>query len=247
MLRVSLFSFVLGAALFVFGAGWAAETVHWGYAGEEGPENWAKLSPEFAACAGKNQAPIDLTRFVKANLKPLKISYRAGGQEIVNNGHTVQVNYGPGSSISIDGIQFTLTQFHFHAPSENHINGKSYPMEGHFVHADKDGNLAVVALMFNDGTENKALKSLWSLMPETAGDKAQLPSSFDAASLLPPSYAYYRFNGSLTTPPCTEGVRWLVLKTPVSVSREQLTAFVHVMHHPNNRPLQPLNARTVLE
>ena len=247
MLRRAFLSLLLRGVLFGSGAAAAAEAVHWGYSGEEGPENWARLSPEFAACAGKNQSPINLTDFIKADLKPLRVSYRPGGYEIVNNGHTVQVNYGAGSSIGIDGIQFTLTQFHFHVPSENHINGKPYAMEGHLVHADKDGNFAVVALMYAEGRENKALGSLWRLMPENAGDTHQLPSPFDATRLLPASRAYYRFNGSLTTPPCTEGVRWLVLKTPVPASKEQVAAFARVMHHPNNRPLQPLNARTVLQ
>lgn len=244
----TLIKFVLlGGVLFTSIAAFAADAAHWTYSGEGGPENWAKLSPEFSACTGKNQSPINLTGFIEAELKPIKISYQAGGNEISNNGHTVQVNYATGSGISVDGIQFDLKQLHFHAPSENHINGKSYPMEAHLVHADKDGNLAVVALMFNEGTENKALAKIWPFIPKNAGEKIALPSPFDAAKLLPPNKNYYRFNGSLTTPPCSEGVRWLVMKTPVSASQEQVKAFSHVMHHPNNRPVQPVNARPVLQ
>ena len=238
---------VLLACILLTAAAFAASTTHWTYSGEEGPENWAKLTPEFAACAGKNQSPINLTGFIKAALKPIKISYRAGGNEILNNGHTVQVDYAAGSCISVDGIQFELKQFHFHAPSENQINGKSYAMEAHLVHADKDGNLAVVAIMFTEGAKNKALAKIWPLIPKNAGEKSALQSPFAVAQLLPSNHDYYLYNGSLTTPPCTEGVRWLVMKTPVAASKEQVEAFAHVMHHPNNRPVQPVNARPVLQ
>ena len=238
---------VLGTALFTCGAAFAADSVPWTYSGEHGPDKWAQLSPEFAACNGKDQSPIDLTGFIRADLAPIRFSYRPGGQEIVNNGHTVQVNYGAGSSLTVDGIQFELKQFHFHAPSENRINGKSYPLEAHLVHADKNGNLAVVAVMYKQGAENKALAKLWPMIPGE-GEKGQLPSPFAAANLLPARHAYYRFSGSLTTPPCTEGVRWLVMKsTELSASKEQIEAFTHAMHHPNNRPVQPINARVVLK
>lgn len=238
---------LLGGVLFAFGTAFAAGTTHWSYSGEEGPENWAKLTPEFSACDGRNQTPIDLTGFIEAALIPIKFAYQPGGGEIVNNGHTVQVNYAAGSSISVDGSKFELKQLHFHAPSENHINGKSYAMEAHLVHTDNDGNIAVIALMFEEGGENKALSKIWKSMPQNNGEKIALPAPFDAAQLLPSNHDHYRFNGSLTTPPCTEGVRWLVIKKPVSVSKGQVAAFSHVMHHPNNRPLQPVGARLVLQ
>jgi carbonic anhydrase len=220
---------------------------NWEYSGEAGPENWAKLSPEYSACAGKNQSPINLTGFIEAKLKPIIFSYSGGSAEILNNGHSVQLTALPGSSISVDGILFDLTQFHFHAPSENLINGKSFPMEAHLVHADKDGNLAVVAVMFTEGKANKALEKAWAQMPEKEGDKLTLSSRISPQEILPPNRDYYRFNGSLTTPPCTEGVRWLVMKHPISASKEQIERFAHVMHHPNNRPVQPVNARPVLK
>lgn len=188
-----------------------------------------------------------MTNFIDADLKPVTFSYQAGGNEILNNGHTVQVNYTAGSRIAVDGLWFELKQFHFHAPGENHINGKSYAMEAHLVHANKDGKLAVVALMFNEGAVNTAQAKIWPLIPEQAGVKSALPSLFDAAQLLPANHAHYRFNGSLTTPPCTEGVRWPVLKASASASKEQVADIVHVMHHPNNRPVQPVNARPVLQ
>lgn len=228
-------------------AAMASEGVKWSYEGENGPENWAKLSPDFFACSGKNQSPVDLNGFIHAELKPLKRQYKVGGESIVNNGHTIQVNYAKGSTLSLDGKVFELKQFHFHAPSENLIKGKSYPLEGHLVHADKDGNLAVLAVMFVKGKANKALAQAWAAMPQEAGEPQPLSAPISASGLLPKSLSYYRFNGSLTTPPCSEGVRWLVLKHPVSVSAAQLEAFEKVMHHPNNRPVQPANARPLLE
>jgi len=220
---------------------------HWGYVGAEGADHWGELDPKYAVCAsGKNQSPIDLSGFIEADLKPFPIDYRSGGTEILNNGHTIQVNYAPGSTIAIDGHRFELKQYHFHAPSENHIDGKSYPMEAHLVHADADGNLAVIAVMFVEGRENASIAKAWSQIPMEAGTKVALAGQLDARDLLPRKRAYYRFNGSLTTPPCSEGVRWLVMKEPVSVSKAQIEAFEHVMHHPNNRPVQPVNARPVL-
>ena len=219
---------------------------HWGYSGENGPENWAKLTPEFGACTGKNQSPVNITGTIKADLKPLKFNYKAGESQILNNGHTVQVVYDAGSTVVIDGVEYNLKQFHFHAPSENQITGKSFPMEGHFVHADKDGNLAVVAVMYKEGKENKALAKLWAHLPKE-GEKIALTPAGNALDLLPQNHAYYRFNGSLTTPPCTEGVRWIVMKKPVFVSKSQIEAFKTIMEHDNNRPVQPANARTILE
>lgn len=240
---------LFGAAMLLasFSAFAAEHHAHWGYNGETGPENWAKLTPEFGACAGKNQTPVNLTGFIKADLKPLKFNYKTGGSQILNNGHTVQVVYDAGSNVVIDGVEYGLKQFHFHAPSENLIQGESYPLEGHFVHADKDGNLAVVTVMFKEGHENSALKNLWAHMPAKEGDKIALSPAFNAQTLFPNNHAYYRFSGSLTTPPCTEGVRWIVLKKPAFVSKAQIDAFKKVMGQDNNRPVQAINAREILE
>ena len=228
-------------------AAFSASAPHWEYSGETGPENWAKLSPEYSACAGKNQSPINIGGLIDAKLKPIVFNYKAGTTEILNNGHTVQVNAAAGSSIMVDGIQFDLKQFHFHAPSENLIKGKSYPLEAHLVHADKDGNLAVVAVMFSAGKASKALEKAWAQMPQKEGDKLGLTAKLSAQEILPSNRDYYRFNGSLTTPPCSEGVRWLVMKYPSTASKAQIEAFAHVMHHPNNRPVQSVNARPILE
>jgi carbonic anhydrase len=220
---------------------------HWGYAGAVGPDKWTSLKPEFAACAGRNQSPVDIAGTIEAELKPVQFDYADGGAEVINNGHTIQVNYVAGSSITVDGIRFDLKQFHFHAPSENRIGGKSFPLEAHLVHADKDGNLAVVAVLFDAGGANPAIGAAWSRMPKAEGGKNPLPQKVAAAGLLPAERDYYRYNGSLTTPPCTEGVRWIVMKKPMTVSREQVEAFRSTLGFANNRPVQPVNARPVLQ
>ncbi len=154
---------------------------------------------------------------------------------------------GDNNVIILHDMIFLLKQFHFHTPSENRIHGKSFPLEAHFVHIDKDGNIAVVAVMFEDGKENKSLAKIWDKMPIKEGKESKLNLKDIASELLPKNMAHYHFNGSLTTPPCTEGVRWIVLKNPVNVSKEQVTKFLNVMKHTNNRPIQPINARVIVE
>jgi carbonic anhydrase len=228
------------------GMAFCSDGAAWDYSGAKGPENWAKLSPEYGACAGSNQSPINLSGFIDAKLEPIAFAYSAGSAEILNNGHTVQVNAQAGSSIVVDGIQFELKQFHFHVPSENLIKGKSFPMEGHLVHADKNGHLAVVAVMVTEGTANQALEKAWAQLPKK-GEKLALTADISPLEILPENRDYYRFNGSLTTPPCSEGVRWLVMKQPISASKAQIEQFLQVIHHHNNRPVQAVNARPVLE
>ncbi|SIR28073.1 carbonic anhydrase [Aeromonas veronii] len=224
-----------------------AAAPHWEYSGEAGPAHWAKLTPEFGQCAGSNQSPVDLSGLVEAKLAPLVLHYQAGGNTVVNNGHTVQVGYAPGSTLQLDGTWFELKQFHFHAPSENLIEGKSYPLEGHLVHVSDKGEIAVVAVMFEAGKANPVLAAAWGALPAKVGETQALKAQLSAEQLLPENRDYYRFSGSLTTPPCSEGVRWLVMKQPVEVSQAQIDAFKAVMHHPNNRPVQPLNGRVVLQ
>ena len=221
--------------------------VHWGYTGAGSPENWAKIDKRSFICAeGNNQSPINLTGFTESELPAIQFNYNLVSSELLNNGHTVQTNIKEGSSITVDDIQFDLKQFHFHTPSENNINGTSYPLEAHFVHASKEGKLAVVAVMFEEGEENKALTELWAKMPNNAGDKHSIDAK-ELNALLPKDRDYYRFNGSLTTPPCTEGVRWLVMKKSVTLSKAQVETFAKVMHQHNNRPIQSTNARVILK
>jgi carbonic anhydrase len=227
----------------------ASGDTHWGYTGHEGPEHWGELSEKFQMCGiGKNQSPINITASTEAELAPITFNYTKNATEMLNNGHTIQVNVADGDRISIEGNDYWLKQFHFHTPSENHIDGKSFPLEAHFVHADRNGNLAVIGVMFKEGAENKTLAKLWNKMPKEA-DK-NVPCSATAAeinALLPKNRDYYRFNGSLTTPPCSEGVKWMVLKEPLTISKAQVEEFLHIMHHPNNRPIQAINARPVLK
>lgn len=221
---------------------------HWEYSGEFGPEHWAEVQSDFVACSsGRNQSPIDLGNFIEADLPAIVFDYKPGGHEVVNNGHTVQVNYSPGSSITVDSTVFELKQFHFHSPSENTINGKSFPMEAHFVHADAKGNLAVVALMFKEGDSSKLLETVWPHVPQDADDETDLTPPVAAADLLPADRDYYRYSGSLTTPPCSEGVRWFVLKQPAKATPEQLGKVGKAIGHPNNRPVQPVGARSPLQ
>lgn len=248
MLKQTIRLPLLLASLCLSSAAIAGDKPHWGYTGDEGPAHWGSLDTAFALCgSGKNQSPINLDAMVEGELPPISLNYQAGGGEVVNNGHTVKINYAPGSTMTVAGQTFELKQFHFHSPSENTIKGEFFPMEAHFVHADKDGNLAVIALMFQEGEANAELEKAWAHMPAKADDKGALPSALDAEQLLPEDLDYYRFNGSLTTPPCSEGVQWYVMKTHNTVSAEQIEKFAHTMHHPNNRPLQAVNARIVVQ
>jgi len=236
------------ALTFLSTLSFANEAVHWGYTGHGSPDSWGEISPKYHTCSeGRNQSPVNVVSSLDADLEPIKLNYSKSSKDVVNNGHTIQVNMKSGDSMVVDGISFELKQFHFHTPSENHVDGKSFPLEAHFVHLDKDGNIAVLALMFEEGKENSELAKIWEKMPNEASGKNKLELKNIASALLPKSKDYYRFNGSLTTPPCTEGVRWLVLKTPVTISKEQVEKFLHTMHHPNNRPIQPTNARLIVK
>lgn len=219
-----------------------AEDHHWSYEGDDGPEHWGGL-----CSTGKNQSPVDLQNAMTAKLAPLSFKYESLAQDVFNNGHTVQVTYAPGSTLTVDSHQYQLKQFHFHAPSENLLNGKHFPLEAHFVHADAEGNLAVVAVFFEKGAANAALDKLGKDLPVHAGDKHDLDAKIAAAELMPKTREYYRFSGSLTTPPCSEGVNWLVLKHPVTASGQQIEQLHAAMGHDNARPVQPLNARIIVQ
>ncbi len=202
----------------------AQETHHWGYSGASGPDHWSEVS---ATCGlGKAQSPIDIVAPKKEKLPSINFSYHAAPLNVINNGHTMQVNYAPGSSIERDGQTYELVQFHFHHMSENAIKGQHAPMEMHLVHKDKDGNLAVVAVMLKEGKANKEVETIWSNLPATEGKENEPASvTVDAEDLLPHKHGYYTFTGSLTTPPCSENVLWLVMEEPVTLSKEQIAKF----------------------
>jgi carbonic anhydrase len=226
----------------------ANEKAHWDYGDKMGPSHWAELdSHNFMCDKGKNQSPVNIVPSDTTQLKEIDFKYTSSMKSIVNNGHTIQINMNPGSKINIENSSYELLQFHFHTPSENKINSVSYPLEAHFVHMNKKGQLAVVAVMFTPTEKNNELTKLWQALPKKQFKTEALSIADTAMTLLPKNKAYYRFNGSLTTPPCTEGVRWYVMKTPINVSKSQVETFHHAIHHNNNRPIQELNARVVLQ
>jgi carbonic anhydrase len=222
---------------------------HWSYSGHDGPSHWGQLDAAYRACeTGRTQSPIDIeTKDVTpTNLPPLAFNYRPVPLSIVDNGHTIQVNYEPGSALLVGGKRYELVQFHFHHPSEEAVNGKRFDMVAHLVHRDAQGQLAVVAVPLKIGRDNPLLATLWSNLPKQGIHEPQvMKASINAGGLLPSDLHYYAFSGSLTTPPCSEGVRWMVLKTPMEISKAQVAAFAS--RYPNNaRPEQRLNGRHVL-
>ena len=222
---------------------------HWSYSGADGPDNWGDLSPDFAACkTGQRQSPINIVAAQPAELAPIHFDYKLSPLKIINNGHTIQINYEPGSSITVNGTALPLVQFHFHHVSENEIDGKKYDMELHFVHMDTAaGRAAVVAVFIKSGAENAPLRDLWSHIPREAGKEVELKKvQINAADLLPADQNYYVFDGSLTIPACKEGIRWFVLKTPIEASPAQIAAFAK-LYPTNARPIQPTNGREIHE
>ena len=230
------------------GAGAETAKVHWGYEGEGDPSVWSELSPEFAACgAGAEQSPIDIrsAEAIAAEFKPVEISWAAFTPEVVNNGHTIQVNTnGEGGSAEVGGVRYDLLQYHFHAASEHTIDGEHGALEVHFVHKSEAGDLLVVGALIEEGEENPALSKLWPLVPVEEGAVAGT-AAVDPLTLVPEDGDSYRYAGSLTTPPCTEIVTWNVMVAPVTASEAQIAAFTELYPH-NNRPVQPLGRRFVL-
>jgi carbonic anhydrase len=237
----------LAAGLTLAGAAMAGgHGAHWGYQGGHGPAHWGELDAAFATCgSGRNQSPVDLGEAVHADLPPAHVAYADSTLEVVNNGHTIQANVTGTSHATVDGRDFKLVQFHFHAPSEHTVNGEHSPMEAHFVHQDDDGNLLVIGVLLEEGEPNALLDRVLANAPEHQGHHAVAGAHIDPAGLLPDDDDdLYRYSGSLTTPPCSEGVRWLVMREPVSVSAAQVQRFSALIGH-NNRPPQALNARLV--
>ena len=241
-----LFGLMLGLAVFVSPAV-AEGPVHWGYDGEEGPAHWGELSPDYALCAGgAEQSPVDIPATAAVNPADIGFSYQPSGLNLLNNGHTIQINYDAGSEIEVAGKKYNLLQFHFHALSEHTVAGQPSPMELHLVHQSDDGQFAVVGVMMNRGDENAALATIWEHLPAEESEAMTISGvSVNAADLLPVEQSYHRYNGSFTTPPCTEGVNWFVMANTIELSDEQATDFAAIYNH-NYRPVQPLNDRTFL-
>ena len=236
------------------------DKTEWGYETENGPEVWGQLKPEYILCAeGKHQSPINIVNATLAELPALPHTYNSSiGMDIRNNGHTIEVTYPEGSWIEVDGTRYQLLQFHFHAPSEHTVAGKLFDIEMHLVHKSEAGDLAVLGVFIESGGHNPAFEPVWEHLPSVPGETQHVAGvTIDLRHILSPIAEvteagqtvfpnYYRYDGSLTTPPCSEGVKWSVLTTPLEMSETQILAFKAIIHD-NNRPVQPLNGRKLLQ
>lgn len=239
-------------SVLAFSSAFAAGGAAWDYndATHTGPSYWGDLSPDYHMCKdGFEQSPIDISASKDKEIGELKFKYKATPLEIVNNGHTVQVNYAAGSKLKIKSDKYTLLQFHFHTPSEHMVNGAASPMEAHFVHVNKAGQLAVVGVMMDYGKANKTLGKILHNAPHEIETVTIDGESINGLSLMPEgedeAEDFFNYAGSLTTPPCSEGVRWFVLKERITVSHEQVEEFSHFVHGANARPVQALNDRSI--
>jgi carbonic anhydrase len=223
----------------------AKHDIHWGYAGEGAPSNWAQLKPEFATCAtGKRQSPIDIRDGIAVDLEPPKFDYRPGGFSVLDNGHTVQVNVAPGNSMEVMGRRYDLVQFHFHRPSEERINGRQYEMSVHLVHKDPEGRLAVIGVVLERGAAQPVVQEVWNNLPLERNEPLVAPDAIDPSALLPTDRRYFTYMGSLTTPPCSEGVLWMVMQQPVQASPDQIQIFSR-LYPMNARPIQQASGRLI--
>ena len=221
---------------------------HWSYEGETGPQTWGSLEKNFNVCAiGKRQSPINIeeTATLQGPAEPLQFNYQASSGTVLNNGHTIQVDLSGDNTLTVRGSSYKLVQFHFHTPSEERINGLGSAMVAHLVHKNAENQLAVVAVLLEPGAANSLIHQVWTYMPLDSGDRVSMPTGLiEMNALLPKDQRYYQFMGSLTTPPCTEGVLWMVMKQPTPISKEQIKLFTQIFPH-NARPVQALNGRSV--
>ena len=222
-------------------------SAHWTYEGSQGPEYWGDLDPAFTACKlGRRQSPINIMNTTgNLSLGPLVIKYRKSTVRVINNRHTIQADYEKGSRLTYAGRLYELAQFHFHSPSEHLVRATQFDMEAHLVHKDSGGRIAVIGVLMKEGMEHPVIADLWRLMPTSQG-QTNSTTIVNAYDLLPVDDHFYAYDGSLTTPPCSEEVSWIVMKQPIEVSREQIDKFVATIGW-NARPIQPLNERVVEE
>lgn len=220
--------------------------IHWAYQGDTGPANWAMLKPDFRQCmTGRRQSPIDIRDGIPVQLDPIQFDYRPSAFRVLDNGHTVQVNVEPGNSITVVGHRYELVQFHFHRPSEERVNGRQYEMVVHLVHKDPEGHLAVVAVLIDQGQQpNPAVQQVWNNLPLEKNTEQVALAPIDPNQLLPEQRQYFTYMGSLTTPPCSEGVLWMVMKQPASLTRVQIGVFGR-LYPMNARPIQQANGRLI--
>ena len=222
-----------------------ALSAHWRYDGADGPAQWSQLKPEFALCGkGQRQSPIDIRDGIAVDLEPIRFDYQPVAAAVIDNGHTVQVNLAKGNSIEVQGRRFELRQFHFHRPSEERINGRQFDMVVHLVHQDGDGRLAVLAVLLESGSAQPLVQSVWNDLPLERHTEMAMRGPLDLSQLLPVDRRYYTYMGSLTTPPCSEGVLWLVLRQPVAIAAAQIGVFSR-LYPMNARPLQQAEGRLI--
>jgi len=220
---------------------------HWGYAGEVSPERWAELNPDYRQCAiGTRQSPIDIREGIRVDLEKIQFDYQPSAFSVLDNGHTIQVNVAPGNALQVMGRRFELLQFHFHRPSEERINGRQFDMVAHLVHKDPEGRLAVVAVLLERGQDQALIQTIWNNLPLEKGEALPAPGQLDLSQLLPEDRSYYTYMGSLTTPPCSEGVLWMVMRKPVQVSPNQIAIFSR-LYPMNARPVQASSGRLIKE
>ncbi len=225
----------------------AGHAAHWDYASSGGPEAWGRMNLEFAKCAnGTRQSPIDIRDGIKVELDPVQFDYRPSAFRVVDNGHTVQVNVAAGNVIEVTGRRFELVQFHFHRPSEERIDGKLFDMVVHLVHKDTEGRLAVVAVLLERGSAQGFVQSVWNNLPLEKGEEVAARGALNLNDLLPAERSYFTYMGSLTTPPCSEGVLWMVMKKPLPISAEQIGIFTR-LYPMNARPIQAVSGRLIKE
>lgn len=222
-----------------------ANEAPWSYAGANGPEQWGQLKPEFAQCGGgKRQSPIDIREGIKVTLDPIQFDYRSTAFRVLDTGRTVQVNLEAGNSITVNGRRYDLQRIEFHRPSEERVNGRQFEMSAHLVHRDMDGRIAVVAVLMDQGVDHPMVQLVWNSLPlERHTDQAS-SVALDMAQMLPDQKQYLTYMGSLTAPPCTEGVLWMVMKQPVTLSRDQIGVFSR-LYPMNARPIQPTSGRLI--
>jgi carbonic anhydrase len=221
--------------------------VHWAYNGSGGPATWSALKPEYALCGtGQRQSPIDIRGGLAVDLEPVRFDYQASRFAVVDNGHTVQVNVAPGNTIEVGGKRFELVQFHFHRPSEERIDGRQFEMSLHLVHKDEQGRLAVVGLLFDKGPPQPVLQKVWNNLPLEKNEESQARVPLELAELLPADRRYFTYMGSLTTPPCSEGVQWIVMRQPVTLTQEQIDIFARI-YPMNARPVQSAAGRRIMQ
>ncbi len=219
----------------------------WSYGGEGGPVRWAEMNPEWAKCGnGNRQSPIDIRSGIKLDLEPVQFDYKPTGFSIIDTGHTIQVNLGAGNQITVSGRMYELVQFHFHRPSEEKINGRAYDMVAHLVHKDAAGKLAVVAVLIERGAARNLVQTVWNNLPLEKNELVSPPGALDMNHILPARREYFTYMGSMTTPPCSEGVLWMVMKEPVSVSQDQIDIFAR-LYQMNARPIQVTSERMIKE